>query len=351
MYSIQDIVDKCAPQLREIKQQLETGVFHPELASILKNQKPSVAMELRESIRAIPLSEFLAKSGSSGIAGAAYTVPDKLHDDLILESGYSDIVPLISRVVSKWEGGDLKVNIASPEEYKAQRLSSGATAFTQTVSATQATLSPITVGIPIRVTEDMIEDEAYGIVDWHISQAAKAMCYETNDMALTVLQAASDGWGTLNSGTSGDADETKFTNGTTTDIITAIRSIAYDRWIPNTVVTTAESWGHSISVQAKPVGWDNLPAPQGFHAKIGILDVLLSDSPTLHASTDAVNAAFTNCISIIFDRNAAMLTGRKRWLELKEYSDPVKDIAGAVVTSRQDSVTLYDDSVYTLTET
>ena len=59
----------------------------------------------------------------------------------------------------------------------------------------------------------------------------------------------------------------------------------------------------------------------------------------------------TNCISIIFDRRAALLTGRKRWLRMENYADPVRDLGGVVVSCRQDSVTLYDDAIYVLTET
>ncbi len=62
------------------------------------------------------------------------------------------------------------------------------------------------------------------------------------------------------------------------------------------------------------------------------------------------NKAMTGCISVIFDKDYALLTGRKRWLRIEKYSDPIRDLIGATVTARQDSVTVYNDSIYVLTE-
>ena len=52
----------------------------------------------------------------------------------------------------------------------------------------------------------------------------------------------------------------------------------------------------------------------------------------------------------MFDKNNALLSGRKRWMRIEKYSEPVKDLAGATVTFRQDSVNVYADSSATITE-
>ena len=62
-------------------------------------------------------------------------------------------------------------------------------------------------------------------------------------------------------------------------------------------------------------------------------------------------AAMTACKTIVFDRNNALFTGRKTWMRIENYSDPVRDLAGAVIRCRQDSVSLQNDCVYVLTET
>ena len=84
-----------------------------------------------------------------------------------------------------------------------------------------------------------------------------------------------------------------------------------------------------------------------------MLDILFSNRPALHAAmpgTDTPGGAMTKCVSIVFDRNNALLTGRKRWMEIKNYADPINDLSGAVVSFRQDSITLYNDSICVITE-
>lgn len=82
---------------------------------------------------------------------------------------------------------------------------------------------------------------------------------------------------------------------------------------------------------------------EGFNRVYMGLDVLLNNSKFLRTNG-------TNAYSVVFDRGNALLTGRKRWLELKNFSNPIEDIAGAVVSFRQDSVTLYKDAICLITE-
>ena len=359
MLSITEIRDKTVAPREQIRQTMDAwGKYHPELASadhvpcgITEGLTPANAQQVMESIRAIPLREFLAKSGTTGIAGAAYLVPAKVHDDLIMYAADADICGRIGQVVTGWEGGDLLVDIVSDESYAAHEFRSGGQIATQTVQSMQATIAPKSFGISARITNDLIDDAQFGMVDFHLKNAAVGIGQYASDIALTVLLTATDGWGTLNSSATGDADETRLTNGTTADIGDAVRGNSYDNWKSNTLVITPEAWAHSVSTQAQETGWQLGTTQAGYDYKLGILDVILSNSAKLHASTDVVGAAYTNCISLVFDRNNSMLTGRKRWMQISNYGDPVRDLAGAIVTARQDSVTLYDDCIYKLTET
>jgi hypothetical protein len=81
------------------------------------------------------------------------------------------------------------------------------------------------------------------------------------------------------------------------------------------------------------------------------MDVLKSTSPVLHDEADARGATFTECVTIVFDRTVAILTGRKRWMRIENFVNPMQDLEGAVVSSRQDTISMYDDSIYVLTET
>lgn len=358
------MVEKCQEQIKQVKRNLDSGTFHPEDGSIFDNQKKGVKQNLMQSLRNIPLREFLAKSGTLGIAGAAYLVADKIYDDLIFYSKQTDKVPLISAsVVTGWEGADLKVNIISDATYKPSNYSSGGQLATETVESMQPTLSPIDFGINIRITNDMLEDKQYDLIEYHVRKAAFSMGSHATDLALTVLKTATDGWGTKNSSATGDTDQTKWIGGTTADITDAISANADDGWLSNTMAIMPQAWHHSVRETLgvltnnaddwwKPVPMitQTSPLPDGFNFKVEILDALLSTSSVLHDATDAPDASPTTCVTIIFDRDNALLTGRKRWMRIENYADPVKDLAGATVTCRQDSVTLYNDAIYVLTE-
>ena len=86
----------------------------------------------------------------------------------------------------------------------------------------------------------------------------------------------------------------------------------------------------------------------GYELKTGRLHTF--HSRTVLLATGGAGTAMTDCITMVFDRGSALLTGRKHWLKLENYSHPIEDLSGAVVSARQDSVTLYDDSICKITE-
>jgi len=96
MLSIKEIVDKTKTQRSQIEATMDSwGKFHPDIetpehtkASLTDGLSYADRLEIEESLRAIPLREFLAKSGTTGIAGAAYLVPQALHSHLV-GSSYS----------------------------------------------------------------------------------------------------------------------------------------------------------------------------------------------------------------------------------------------------------------------
>ena len=352
MYSIQEMTDKAESQLKEVKSAMERdGFFDAKRANLYGGLSRSVEREMRESIRRTPLREFLVKSGTTGVAGAAYLVPAKLHDILIYASKQFDVVPMISSMITGWKGGAVNVGIVKDESLRAEEYGAGGSMPAGTADTVRATITPKAFGFNVSVNNEMIEDSQYDLVEWHFAQAAKAMGRKASDLAIKVLLTATDGDGTLNSSATGDADETKFTQGTTSDVVTAIRKLGDDEFVPDTLLLTSEAWGHSVGVHAVPTGWDTRQPSGEYHASLGMLDVLIYNSPELHASTDVVGSAFTNCISLIFDRKNALLTGRKRWMRLENYANPFEDLSGVTITSRQDSIDLYSDAIYKLTET
>ncbi len=358
MYNISEMLEKTKTQRAAIQNVMESsGEWHPtmqdgehNLASILSGQKRSVRRELWESMNRIPLSEFLGVCGTSDVDGAAYLVADKLYSLILYGSKPYDIVPLISaQVIEGWEGGPLDIGITIDGSYKAVAFGSGGelpAAGIGTAPATIDTTAAHHFGVNIQITNELIEDHQYGLMEYHIQQAGKAMGKKASDNAIAVLVAAADGDGTQNAET-GASDETLPSH-----IFNAFDANGVDGFISNTMLITPEAWSHSVATDATaayfPTGINPGPPAEGFHMKFHMLDTVFSASTGLCTGGDGT--AMTACKTMVFDRHSAMVTGRKHWLKLEKYSDPIRDLAGAVVSARQDSVTAYKDAACKITE-
>ena len=360
MISLQEVLSKTEKQLRNIRDVMDKGKgFHPEDASIYHDQSLADQYAIRETLRSVStrqLIEFLGKGTTIG----NYLVADKIHDDLVLYVNQTDLAPLINaQVVNGWQGADLIVNVVDDDSYRPHFTVGGATSPAETVKSVKCTLTPktFTLGMPIGM--DLEEDTGYALVDYHVQQAAKAVGRLSTDLMLNVLKNGSDGVGTANT-EAGAADETNWL-----DIQNAVEANGRDEFNSNTMIVTQEAWTHSITAGSEIAGGAagdfgvyptinyGLPTAE-FDLKFEMLDTKFCNSPELHAAmpgTDTPGGAMTNCVTLVFDRGAALLTGRKRWMQLENYVDPVRDIAGAVVSCRQDSVTLYKDACCTITET
>jgi len=354
------MLNKTEEQRKDVKRLIErANYFHPEEASILgTNEHPqpyATRLELEESLRKIPMREFLVKSGTSGAAGGAYLVPDKLHVDLTAATFKSDKVPLFSaQVVNGWQGGDLLVDIAVRQsqggiKYEKgkwslypERFTSGGQIPQSTVETVKATLSPKGFAVPLHIGMDLVEDAgiAPDLISWHITHAAQQIGQYATDLALADIIAHADGDGTANSVTAG-ADTT-----TTAQIIEAVREVGSEFWYPDTLLITSEAWGDAVFTTAYHI--ETGPLPPGYDFQYQLLDGIICNCSSL--CTDTTSTKMTDCISIILDRSAALLCGRKRWLKIEKYSNPVRDLECAIVSCRQDCVTLYKDAICTVEE-
>jgi hypothetical protein len=374
------MVAKTEQQRRLIENYMDgEGEFHPQEASIFADQKASDYYELKQSIHNTPLREFLAKSGTTGIMGAAYLIPDKVHDILITAAGTIDLVPLISAtVVNEWKGGDLKVGLSNRDIYGVYTTRSGGEAPYAGVDVARVTITPITFSQNLGVTEDLIDSGAFDVMEYYLQRTALNLTERGNTLALTTLKTATDGWGTKVGGLSGDANQTFWTGATTFGVDDAthaksiIKLLTDQRWIPNTMITTTEAWEDNMfatyngytEVAGGTAGDYGSPTTSitalktgdisaGFDARITIppLDIKFTNNTALHAVYGTDITTMTDCVTIIFDRNNGLMTGRKRWMRIDKYAEPLADLAGAVASCRQGSVTLHNNCIGVITET
>ena len=364
------MVNKTEKQRKEQSYMLDKGYYDRAEANLLRGLGREDQHNIKETLRHVPLNklirrgaqelglkvkEFLARSGTTGIAGAAYLIPEKIYQIMFDSAVESDMTARISRVMIGADdipGATLKVDIAEDESYKPKKFSSGGSMPTETIKTVQATLDFISWGINFPITNDLIEDSQFDIIEMHLSNAGREMGEYASNEAVTVLKTATDGDGTVNGGLSGDAAQTKFVGGGTNDLTGIHQAILNDAYRPTLCIATPEVWYHDF-VGTAHITTSTYSAPWAYEANINGLPAKLLGCDMIWSNLDTITNTKLNteCVTIMFDPQYALVTGRKRWLRIEKYSDPIRDLVGATVTARQDSVTLYNDSIGVITET
>ena len=207
-------------------------------------------------------------------------------------------------------------------------------------------------GINFRIGNDLIEDSQFDMVEFHLRQAGKEFGEFATNEALTVLKTATDGDGTVNGGASGDANNTRFTGATTTDLVDIHSAILEDKFKPSHLILVPAAWYDTIITTAF-IASSTYSEPWAYNAIVDGLPNKILGCEVIWSTVDTLtnSQVMDNLVSIMFDKRYALLSARKRWLRIENYSDPVRDLVGATITARQDSVPVYDDAIGVITET
>ena len=310
------------------------------LADMLRATSPRTASQVNPHLK-----EFLASSGTSGIAGAYYLIPVKLWDQMQQEAVFTDQVAALSKAVLGPEsvpGTTMKVDIAVDGQYIFNESSSGAIIPTETMQTTQATLDFSTIyAINLRITNDLIEDSQFDLISMHVSEAGRQAGEKATDLAFTVLHVATDGDGTRNAITSDLAYTEWATDGASHTLEEAIMLNVADGYVPDTLALTHAAFHYNVKGTAG-IAYNEASVngnwiTGGYPTQLGGMKIVWVD--TDYAMNTATHRA------VVFTKEYAMLSARKRWLRIENYSEPVKDLTGAVVSFRQDSITLYNDAI------
>lgn len=359
MKSLQEVLSITEKQRKLIQETMDRlGGYHPDeytpeqtAATIYDGLGKADYTEVRETMNTVPLKrimEFLGKSGTTGVAGAAYLVPDKIYDILFRSAWANDITASAMRIVDT-PGSTLKVDYAVTGQYRPKRVGSGGGAPDESLETGQLTITP---GAPwkinTRITQELIEDSQWDVVQIHLEEAAKACAQESSAQSATVMIAAATGDGTLNTMNTGASDITDFQ-----DIMDAWAANASDGYISDTILThpyAVADFSSDASVSAYG---------SSFH------DRQVTDPPMLMGSFKGMNivtflgesAYGTNVLydgsnwrTLVYNKQEAALCVRKRWLKIENYTDPVKDLVGSATSFREGYATVNKDAICKISE-
>lgn len=363
--SLQEVLSKTETQRKLIQETMERsgrkGGFHPDertgentYCTIYDGLGKADFNDVRETMAQVPfkkLMEFLGKSGTTGIAGAAYLIPDKIYDIMFRKAYASDLTAQAMRIVDT-PGSTLKVDYATGG-YRPKRFGSGGAMPEDTLQTGQLTITPATYGINARITNELIEDSQWDVVQMHLEEAAKACAAESTAQSVATLVAASNGDGTLNTISTGVTGVWDFD-----DIMGAWKGNADDGYISDTIIAPPAALRgfasddsvskysndyHTRAVSDAPTVMGNFKG-MTIHALIGEI-AYYNDTGSYILNSGSKDRA------LVYNKEEAALCVRKRWLKIENYSDPVKDLVGATVTFREGYSTVNKDAICLMTET
>ena len=343
--------------LDDTKRATENRSWHPEDISILDGMKPADRMDVRDTIKAVTLekliTEYMTASGTTGIGGAAYLIPDKIFDILYTAAKGYDIAPYASNVVS-CPGSSLKVDIEVAGQYKPRFVAGGARMPDESMQIMQATATPKLFSINTAISNELIEDSQFALFETHLRRAAEEMGRFSTRMFLVDLILGADGDGTQNA-VNGGSSTTTLGN-----LASAYLANLADGWRSDVAIVGAGALAGMLTDNTISAYSDSV------HTKMTLTPMVSGDDPMLfgidplgmkvyvipeqYTGTDGGLYLSSKWHSFVLNKANAMLTVRKRWLKIENYSDPVRDLVGAVISARQDEISIHNDASCEITE-
>jgi len=370
--NLSEILDKTAGNRKLIEHTMDQSkpYFHPQEASIYTDLKPSVANKIHETLTKVPLRVLIEKlhlreylghsgaltTGATGTAGAHYLLPDKIYAELFENARNVDITPLVSNIVDT-PGATLKINVEKDYTFFPHFVGSGGEAPDETLDTAQETITPRLFNINIAVTDEMVEDSLFDQMETHVRIAGKAMGEFSTLMCLFPIM--DDHRATATTYRVDGAYNAVAAGGTyayVSDYLEAEGENASDGFSSDVAVMPPH--GPSTLLKGEGAGqpyqtelmmaWDLKNNPIGQVAGIDIVRCFHMNAGDAYET--AANQYYGNLLvsnnwhTLVLNKTYGIQTVRKRWLKIENYSDPIKDLVGAVVSARQGHLVAYADA-------
>jgi hypothetical protein len=371
-------MEKTKDNRKNIKANMDAthGGFHPHEASIYDGLKDADRAGIYETLKKIPVSaaialamaerkelkrplkEFVGHSGAlttgfTGAAGFDNLLPDIIYTQLYENARCADITPLVSNIV-ECPGSQLKLDVEVDGSFSPNFSASGGETADETIETAQGTITPRLFNINVAITNEMIEDQLFDVMATHMAIAAKAMGEFSTKMCLFPIM--DDHRATATTYRIEGDYNTVSTGGDywyASDILEAEGENATDGFPGGVLILPphgAESFlkgegaGNPIppfdiagfNLNEMPIGnWCGIPFVRCTH-------ITTSDTP---AAVQYYSGLYsTEWHALLVNKTHGIQTVRKRWLKIENYSDPIKDLVGAVISARQGHFVAYADA-------
>lgn len=380
-FSLQEILTKTEQTRKEVESQLDQSKpsFHPLDGSIYTGLNDADKAGIYETLRSVSLGELLWKlklteyfgpsttltTGTTAAAGAPYVIPDKIYADLHEDARGTDLTPSISNMKPDVPGATLKIDCENRDAFLPKFTSSGGEGPTETIAITQGTITPRTFSISPAITQDMIEDSQFDLMETHLRIAARAMGDWSTKMCLFPVmddhRASATTYrivGDYNTVSAGGA----YTY--VSDLLEAEEALALDGH-PGDVFVLPSSGGTSTFFKGEGAGTPipsldilkmNFNGAESLGSAMGIpIYRVINDGTAAGKWASGANQYYAGLYSthwhaLLMNKKDGIQTVRKRWLRIENYSDPIKDLKGAVISSRQGHLVAHADAVCVISQ-
>lgn len=379
-FSLQEILSKTEKQRQEVERNMDQshGGFHPDEASIYTGLGADDRKNIHETLQQIPLplmlalahaernplkpsiQEYIGHSGALttgftgvGMGGFNYLLPDKIYTTLFDNARCEDITPLVSNIV-ECPGAQLKLDVEVDGSFTPNFVASGGEAPDETIQTTQGTITPRLFNINVAITNEMIEDQLFDVMATHLATAGKAMGEFSTKMCLFPIMddhragattyRIEGAYNTFNTGGAAVLDWTDITEGWANNNEDGFKSdvAILAPKAPSTLLAGAVGYPHAleravtINLNQNPItNWNGIDIVVTSH-------LTTSDAPAAVQWYSGLYSGHWH--ALIVNKTYGIQTVRKRWLKIENYSDPIKDLVGAVISARQGHLVAYADA-------
>lgn len=299
--------------------------------------------EVYETLRQIPLREVLG--GGTGSDFMSYLIPTKIYQVLYDAFRDADITEDITGVsIRDFEGGTVQVVWGLVDKMRPDWYAEPGGPPIATEEVNRVGLSPKAFGMNLQISQSMIEDSQFELMEYHIRAAGREMGAFATRHVLARMFAGYDS--TNNAVTSSTADAV-----TVADVVNAISKVEnqggmadsfvgisenkYDLATDTTTLNLALQWKEDVAGRYQ---LDNFLGLKWFWRRKETTNGLYS-------------TAATDYYALVFEKEKGAAVAWKRPLTIKNYDHPWQGVAGATVSARIHAGALYDgDFIAVITE-
>jgi hypothetical protein len=265
-------------------------------------------------------------------------------DELLQESVYDAIIAgatparCMRDVIPTVGIGDhqMRVTYASGGANYATDVAEGAAIPLNEDQFNTVTITPKKVGVRPLITNEMIEDELWSMVEWHLRWAGGAIENKLNKDCLDDFIA-------------GTTVSDKTGAGSIDNIAAARGSVTTNGWNPDKMVIApgfeTDLLAEDNFMQAYQYGDNSILKTGNIPGVLGMnvhkLSIVTGDTYTWGGGFDAASEYG----ALIFDSKAPfMMLGMKRDISIEQYDDPIHDLVGIAATMRYGTGIIHGDA-------